>query len=89
MEAAGYTCTRATGSLGVFDVIGTASKDVVLPQVKSNAWPGIQELERIRTLPAPANCRKLIHSLARPQKIAGCKRSLNHEAGRLKMCNLL
>jgi hypothetical protein len=61
LEAAGYACTRATASLGVFDVIGIGSKDVILLQVKSNAWPGMPELERIRSLPAPANCRKLIH----------------------------
>jgi hypothetical protein len=34
---------------------------MILLQVKSNAWPGIRELERIRSFPAPANCRKLIH----------------------------
>jgi hypothetical protein len=61
LESAGYACTRAAASLGVFDVVAIGSKDVILLQVKSNAWPGTEELEEIRSLPAPANCRKLVH----------------------------
>ena len=61
LEAAGYSCTRAAASLGVFDIIGVSSTDVVLVQVKSNEWPCSVEMEAISGFPAPANCRKLIH----------------------------
>jgi Holliday junction resolvase len=38
LEAAGYRCTRSGASLGVFDIIGVGSIDVVLVQVKSRDW---------------------------------------------------
>ena len=40
LESAGYHCTRSGGSLGVFDVIGIGSSDIVLVQVKTRDWPG-------------------------------------------------
>jgi hypothetical protein len=58
---AGYACTRAAASLGVFDIVGIGPTDVVLVQTKSNEWPRSVEMEAIRNFPAPANCRKLIH----------------------------
>jgi hypothetical protein len=61
LEAAGYACTRAAASLGVFDIVGVGSTDIVLLQVKSNAWPGSAEMEAIRLFSAPPNARKLIH----------------------------
>jgi Holliday junction resolvase len=61
LEAAGYACTRAAASLGAFDIIGIGSTDVVLVQVKTRDWPGAVEMEAIKLLPAPANCRKLVH----------------------------
>ncbi len=61
LEAAGYQCTRSGASLGVFDIIGVGSTDVVLVQVKSNAWPGTVEMEAIKLFPVPENARKLIH----------------------------
>jgi len=61
LEAAGYRCTRAAASLGIFDVIGISATDVVLCQVKSNSWPGSVEMEQIKLFPAPPNARKLIH----------------------------
>lgn len=33
LEAAGYVCMKAGASLGVFDVIGIGSQDIVLVQV--------------------------------------------------------
>ena len=50
LEASGYACTRAAASLGVFDIIGISSTDVVLVQVKSNRWPGTEETADIRHL---------------------------------------
>ncbi len=61
LEAAGYHCTRSGASLGVFDIIGVGSTDVVFVQVKSNAWPGTVEMEAIKLFPMPANARKLVH----------------------------
>lgn len=61
LEALGYSCTRAAASLGVFDIIGVGPADVVLVQVKSNAWPRSAEMEAMAKFAAPANCRKLIH----------------------------
>jgi hypothetical protein len=61
LEALGYRCTRAAASLGVFDIVGIGSTDVVLCQVKSRDWPGTVEMEDIRNFVCPPNCKKLIH----------------------------
>lgn len=61
LEAAGYSCTRAAASLGVWDVIGVSATDIVLVQVKSNDWAGTVEMESMREFKAPANARKLVH----------------------------
>jgi Holliday junction resolvase len=61
LEAAGYACTRAAASLGVFDVVAVGSQDIILLQVKSNEWPRSVEMEQIKLFAAPPNARKLIH----------------------------
>ncbi len=61
LESLGYECFRMAGSLGRFDVIGISASDVALVQVKSNRNPSRAELDAIRELDAPDNCRKLIH----------------------------
>ena len=61
LEAAGYACTRAAVSLGVFDIVGVSPTDVVLVQVKSRDWPGSVEMETIRNFLCPPLCKKLIH----------------------------
>ena len=61
LEAAGYACTRAAASLGIFDVIGVGSADVVLVQVKSNEWPRADEMEQLRGFRCPPNAKKLVH----------------------------
>jgi Holliday junction resolvase len=61
LEAAGYRVTRAAASLGVFDLVAIGSDDVLLIQCKSNRWPGTEETAAIRSFPAPANARKLVH----------------------------
>lgn len=61
LEASGYACTRAAASLGVFDIIGIGATDIVLVQVKSNAWPRSEELEAIKLFRAPTNAKKIIH----------------------------
>lgn len=61
LEAAGYACTRAAASLGVWDIVGLSATDIVLCQVKSNRWPGTEETEAMQLFVAPPNARKLIH----------------------------
>jgi Holliday junction resolvase len=56
LEAAGYVCTRAGGSLGLFDVIAVGQTDVRLIQVKAGGeyLSGV-ERESITGLTLPAN----------------------------------
>lgn len=61
LEAAGYACTRAAASLGVFDIVGIGPTDIVLVQVKSSEWPRSVEMEAIKDFRCPANCKKIIH----------------------------
>lgn len=61
LEAAGYVCTKAGASLGVWDIIGVGSNDFVLLQVKTRDWPGSTEMETLKTFIAPSNAKKLVH----------------------------
>lgn len=69
LEAHGYRCTRAAGSLGVWDIIGIGSMDIVLVQVKTRDWPGTAEMEILREFRTPSNVRKLIHRWRDRQKL--------------------
>ena len=60
-EAAGYTVSRATGSLGAWDLIAISATDVVLCQVKTTAWPRTLEMEELRAFSCPPNCRRIVH----------------------------
>lgn len=73
LEAAGYRCTRAAASLGVWDLIGVGSTDVVLVQVKTRDWPGAAEMETLALFPIPANCRKLVHRWRDRQRQPGVR----------------
>ena len=56
LESAGYCCTRAAGSLGLFDVVAIGPADVKLIQVKSgSASLSATEREAIRALAVPGN----------------------------------
>lgn len=61
LESAGYCCTRAAASFGVFDIVAISATDILLVQVKSNRLPSAPEIEAIKLFVAPANCRKLVH----------------------------
>jgi len=61
LESAGYVCTKAGASLGVWDIIGVGSTDFVLLQVKTRDWPGSTEMETLKNFLAPHNARKLVH----------------------------
>jgi Holliday junction resolvase len=56
LEAAGYVCTKAGGSLGLFDVVAIGAQDVRCIQVKAGGeyLSGI-EREQIEMLTVPAN----------------------------------
>lgn len=60
LEAAGYCCTKAGGSLGVFDVIALGPKDVRCVQVKAGQRPWLSPAEReaIELVCVPANVSK-------------------------------
>jgi hypothetical protein len=47
IQAAGYACTRAEASLGVWDVIGIGSVDVVLLQVNTRDWLSSTEMDQL------------------------------------------
>lgn len=61
LEALGYRCSRSAASLGEWDIIGIGYSDVVLVQVKSNAWPRTLEMETLREFRVPVGVRKLVH----------------------------
>ena len=56
----GAYCIRAGGSLGIWDYIALYSDHVALVQVKSNRWPGRDEIQAISTFRAPHYGRKII-----------------------------
>lgn len=58
LEQAGYACTRAAASLGIFDVIAIGPSGVRCLQVKSNRWPSAAEMEAIELFQVPAGCTK-------------------------------
>jgi Holliday junction resolvase len=60
LEAAGYACTRAAASLGVFDIVAISGQGVRLIQVKSNRPPCPAEREAIELFPVPAGVSKEI-----------------------------
>jgi Holliday junction resolvase len=73
LEASGYICTRAGGSLGVWDIIGISSRDVVLLQCKTRDWPGSVEMETLQEFKVPTNCRKLVHRWRDRQQLPDVK----------------
>lgn len=73
LEAAGYACTRAAGSLGAWDLIGIGSTDIVLVQVKTRDWPGSAEMERLKLFAAPPSAKKIIHRWKNYQRLPDVK----------------
>jgi Holliday junction resolvase len=57
LEGAGYACTRAAASLGVFDVIAIGPVDIRLVQVKCGDRCQLRPIEReaIEAFVVPAN----------------------------------
>jgi len=73
LESAGYCCTRAAASLGVFDIVGIGSTDFILCQVKTRVWPSRKEMEDIYSFRCPPNCRKIVHRWHDWQKLPDVK----------------
>lgn len=59
-EKQGFQCTKAGGSLGVWDIIAISANSVILLQVKSNGWPGTEETARCTNFIAPGFVTKII-----------------------------
>ena len=57
LEAAGYSCTKAGGSLGMFDVIAIGPQDIRCLQVKSGSGNYCSKIERelMRECVVPSN----------------------------------
>lgn len=47
LEQAGYLCTKAAASLGVFDIVASNRLGTRYIQVKSNCWPRPAEREEM------------------------------------------
>ncbi len=62
LEAAGYCCTRAAGSLGVWDVIAIGAHDIRLVQVKAGDRCQVSpaEKEQMQLFVAPPNASREI-----------------------------
>lgn len=61
LTAAGYACSRAAASLGIFDVIAIGAADIRLVQVKSGgAYCSGIEREQIARFVAPSICSREI-----------------------------
>jgi Holliday junction resolvase len=73
LEALDYKVTRAAGSLGEWDLVAIGPVDIILVQVKTNAWPGSVETEALTLFKAPPNARKLIHRWRDRQRMPDVK----------------
>lgn len=61
LEALGYSCTKAGGSLGLFDVVAIGPVDFRCIQVKSGTtYASGVEREQLQAVPVPANCTREI-----------------------------
>ena len=58
LESAGYRCTRAAASKGVWDIIAIGPVSIRLIQVKANGAPGPLEREQMELFEAPPNVTK-------------------------------
>jgi len=55
-----YEVIKAGGSKGVFDLWGVFPGELVLVQVKSNTWPGSEEMMRLQRFPNLSYIKKLV-----------------------------
>jgi len=60
LKTLGFTCTKAGGSFGSWDIVAIDDERVLLIQVKSNRWPAQVELQRLMAGAVPDFCARLI-----------------------------
>lgn len=60
LKTLGFTCTKAGGSFGSWDIVAIDDERVLLIQVKSNRWPAQIELQRLNAGAVPQFCARLI-----------------------------
>lgn len=72
LHSLGFTCTKAGGSFGKWDIVAIDDERVLLIQVKSNRWPQQMELKRLMEGPVPEFCARLIFRFddRKPLKVA-------------------
>lgn len=59
LEALGYCCTKAGGSLGVFDIVAIGAVDFRCIQVKAGTkYVSAIEREQLQQLVVPSNCTR-------------------------------
>jgi hypothetical protein len=83
LKSLGFTCTKAGGSFGSWDVVGYDDERVLLIQVKSNRWPAQIELRRLMEGPVPDSCARLIFRFddRKPLKVA----TMIEKSGRIQI----
>lgn len=57
----GYVCIRAAASHGTFDFVAFGPQSVHLVQVKTNRWPGSDEMKEMAAFPAPLGIMREVH----------------------------
>lgn len=62
LRDAGYAVSRAAGSHGPWDVMGSSTVDLLFVQVKYNCTVSKAEFEQFALYPVPTCARKLIHT---------------------------
>ena len=60
LKTLGFTCTKAGGSFGSWDIVAIDDERVLLIQVKSNRWPAQVELQKLSAGAVPEFCARLI-----------------------------
>lgn len=58
LELQGYSCCKAGGSLGAWDIVGISPNHIRLIQSKSNRRPPPAEMETLKSFRCPVNCSK-------------------------------
>lgn len=59
-ELAGAYCVRSGGSLGLWDFVAIYPTTLLLVQVKSNRWPGHDEVQALSQFVPPHYGRKVV-----------------------------
>lgn len=61
LESLGYYCLRSAASKGIWDVVAVGPDNVLLIQVKSNDWPGSEEMAAMTAFIVPPRVQKWVY----------------------------